>query len=222
MAVTNLLKFVLHWTGYGEEGTISWHIGGNAAGHSNAQLADAAGNVLHLFQTAAAPSTLGRLQNMLTADQAVDTGTLYEYAVDDGPATGVGQRSLSGITGNAANCRGPLQTCIVASLRTAQSGRSYRGRQYFPGHVLTIVQGTALISPTDTNNVASLAATMGNEVSTAVASSLSINTAYWGVYSRTQHVITPITQVTADNRLDTQRRREANLKPTSTAAVSAG
>ena len=36
--VANLLKAVLHYSGFAEEGTISWYVGGNMASHTNADM----------------------------------------------------------------------------------------------------------------------------------------------------------------------------------------
>lgn len=109
---------------------------------------------------------------------------------------------------------GPLQTCLVASLRTAHAGASYRGRQYFPGSLFAAQQSNALVTNARADQIRDLAGKLAGDASQAIAQSLSINTLEWCVYSPTKGITTAINGISVDNKLDTQRRREAQLAST--------
>lgn len=213
MSVPFLLKLTLHWTGYGEEGTLSWAFGGNAALHTPAQLQSAVTDVVSGWSTIRTPSSKTQLLAMLDTTQKVDKVTLYEYADSAGKASELGIVNPSGWNGTGTLVS-PLQVCKVASLRTAKAGASYRGRQYFPGSCEALVAGTALGDQGHVDTLGQLAANMGPEAASKIATNLAISTLTWGVFSPTKGVITPITSIVVDNKADTQRRREANLKPT--------
>lgn len=220
MSVPNLLKLVLHWKGLGEEGTLSWHFLGNQALHTPAQLQAAAGAVVTNWGSVRTPSSKTQLLGKLWVTQSVDLVTLYEYASAPGKASDLGSTVPSGWTGTNASQAGPLQTSIVATLKTAQAGASYRGRQYFPGHCIPVTNTAGCASSTDVNTIAQLAANMGPEAASAIATSLSISTLQWVVFSPTKGAATVINGVRVDSKLDTQRRREANLKADYTTTVS--
>lgn len=220
MPVPNMLKLVLHWSGHGEEGTLGWAFTGNAALHTPAQLTAAAGAVVSAWGSIRTPSSKTQLLAMLDPSQTVDKVTLYEYAASSGPASELGITTPSGWVGTGG-FYGPLQCSMVASLRTAKAGASYRGRQYFPGHCQALgASYTGLMIQSQVDTLGQLAANMGPEAASAMATSLSISTLQWGVYSPTKDEINVITSVVVDNKLDTQRRREANLKPTITKSYS--
>jgi hypothetical protein len=69
--------------------------------------------------------------------------------------------------------------------------------------------------------VATTAANLGGDAAQAIASSLSISTLRWGVYSPTRGVCTEITSISVDNTMDTQRRREQSLEPSYVSVVTA-
>lgn len=224
MAVPHLLKLVLHWSGYGEEGTIGWHFKGNAADHTPQQLATAAAAAVSLWGTNRTPSSKTDFCSLLTTPQSVNTATLYEYAVSKDPvthkigkATALGSTTVTGWGGTGAAMRGPLQECLVATLRTAQAGKSFRGRQYFPAHTMAMTASNALLDNAYATNLHLLASNMGPEAAQAIAGSLNISTLEWAVYSPTLDIVTVIDHVTVDNKADTQRRRAQSLAPTFTA-----
>lgn len=227
MAEPHMLKLVLHWTGYGEEGTISWHFKGNAGAHTPTELSDAAGNVIAEWQSARTPSSKTGFCALITAAQSADSVTLYEYAVSKDPITGklahataLGGRAITGWTGTSA-LRAPLQSALVATVRTPLAGASHRGRQYFPGQGLELDPANACVINVDTDKVALLAANMGPEAAGAIASSLAIASLDWAVYSLKLDTMTVVTQIGVDNKMDTQRRRERQLQATHTQLVSA-
>jgi hypothetical protein len=221
MSVAHLLKLVAHWSGYGEEGTISWHFVGNAADHTPTELSDAAGNVLSEWTSNEDPSSKTGLLSLLTSHQTIDLVTLYEFTTAPGPSTALGTATPSGWTGTKTSMHGPLQTCLVASLRTATPGASFRGRQYFPAFTLPCNAATAQPDSDDVDLVATTAANLGGDAAQAIASSLSISTLRWGVYSPTRGVCTEITSISVDNTMDTQRRREQSLEPSYVSVVTA-
>jgi hypothetical protein len=220
MPVANLLKLVMHWTGYGEEGTLSWHFVGNAGSHSPSELAAAAGNAVHQWETERTPSSKTGFCALLEPDQSVDSVTLYEYASSAGPATALGEHSVTGWAGTSGAVGGPLACALVASIKTALAGPSYRGRQYFPAHALNVSGANMLYTSTQADAVALLAASMGPEAAEGISESLSISTLEWAVYSPTKGLATVVTNLSVDNKPDTQRRREAQLAPSYTAVVN--
>ena len=214
MSVPNLLKAVLHWSGYGEEGTLSWYLSGSAASHTPDQLQAAAGNAINNMTTDATPSSKTNFLTLLTTQQTVNSMTLYEYQDDSLPATELGVFPVTGWTGTASVMQQGLQTAVCVSLRTALNGPSFRGRLYMPAQAVGMSTTTGMIASGAVDNAANFAAQMSSAIKTGIASSLSINQIHWCVYSRKRRVATPITSLIANNVLDTQRRRVHNMKPT--------
>jgi hypothetical protein len=102
-------------------------------------------------------------------------------------------------------------------LHTGTPGASHRGRQYLPAHTRTTGPASALIDQTTTDLYADIAGKMGGEAAVALGGSLGEGEIFWGVFSPKLGVITKITTLSVDNKMDTQRRREAQLAPTYTA-----
>lgn len=218
--VANLLKAVLHYSGFAEEGTISWYVGGNMASHTNADMDAWAAEIANQMTTSTTPSTKTGILGRLAAGQTVDEITCYEYAASGGAATAVGHFAPSGWVGTKTTQLKSLQVAQVATLRTAGSGRSFRGRQYWPCQGLSLTAqcqfGTA-----DTDALALLAANAGSDVDTATIPALSISTPFWGVFSRKLNILTPIVEVAVDSKPDTQRRRAFSQVATYSTTVSA-
>lgn len=227
MPEPHMLKLVLHWRGYGEEGTISWHLKGNTGSHSPGDLSDAAGNAIDKWESTTSPSSQETFRSLLFGAQSVDLVTLYEYDTSkDGaghlaPSTALGARTPVGWVGTATGTMSPLQSSVVATTLTANAGQSFRGRQYFPGHQMVCAATNALLTDANTLRIATLAANMGSEAVAGIAESLSISTLNWAVYSPKLDVMTPIENVRVDNRPDIQRRRAAQLRPSHSETVSA-
>lgn len=213
VAVNNMLKVVLHWIGLGEEGTIQWNLMGSQATHTSTALSAAAGNVYAKFGASETPTSKLAFSALLWAAQQVDKISIYEYPDAAEPAATVGEHAITNWPGISSTGT-PLQCCIVASTHTGTSGRSYNGRQYFPGNGLPVIAATGLLANSHADEVSLLAANMGIDVVAGVQESLSIDVLDWVVYSPKKHITTNITSVTVDNKFDTQRRREAGLAPT--------
>lgn len=104
----------------------------------------------------------------------------------------------------------PGSACLVMTNRTAKRGRSYRGRNYIPGIPSTVTDAT------DGNFVPN------SYVSDLLDSHADFMTALIGSYPDFEHVVvsrfqngaflgtaikTPVTSVSANNYIDSQRRR---------------
>lgn len=106
--------------------------------------------------------------------------------------------------GGASSEAGRPQDCILASIRTAKAGRSYRGRMYFP------TPGEAIT--TNTGNLTNAQAVAFALQTSDFFDSLVADSFEPGVYS-TQHNKVAVTEFNArtnvlvDTRLRTQRRR---------------
>lgn len=112
----------------------------------------------------------------------------------------------AGVAGTGTGDVLPLQTAYCITLRTAQAGRSFRGRVYLCGYNETVntVTGTIAASATSVNFVA------------AIKAALQANGLDLGVIARPQEAplipragfITTVTQIVARDLVwDTQRRR---------------
>lgn len=220
MPVANALKLVLHWSGYGEEGTLSWYFNGNAALHTPAQLQAAASAAVSNWGSVRTPSSKTQLLGLLSTQQKVDKVTLYEYASLPGPTSELGVAAVTGWNGTAQIAT-PLQSSMVATVLTQTAGASYRGRQYWPAHCVPIAAATATLSPTLVDTCASAASNMGAEAASAIATSLSISTLRWAVYSPKRGIMTQVSTVSVDDKPDTQRRRAKSIKASYTKTVTA-
>jgi hypothetical protein len=222
MAVSNLLKGVLHWTGYGEEGTLTWFFSGSQAQHSNAALTSAATAAVNKAKTSTTPSSWTKMLAYFGTGQSIESFKLYEYDADNAPATGLGVATNAASTGTGT-CQHPLQTSLVCSLRTDTPGPSYRGRQYWPAHTRSIISGNDTHAlATQVTNLAFDCTTLGLDLRDGIQSNLSISSLGWVVYSRTKRVVTPIQSVEVNNVFDTQRRREASVSPSQVVNNSVG
>jgi hypothetical protein len=209
--VTNLLRATLTWAGYGESGTLTWWFAGSESTHSATELSTAAAAAVTQLNTSTSPSTLAGLRDKLSTSQTLGALNLYEYADSRNPATGQGTANVGG-AGTGTTVHG-LQTSVVLSLRTAQPGASFRGRQYLPGHGLGVQANTPQIPSATATAMALLGMNMGLDIRNGLQQSLSIDSLAWCVFSPTLGAVTPIARVQVSTVLETQRRREANVVP---------
>lgn len=217
MPVSNLVRLTLLWSGGGEIGTTSWSVGGLSSTPDESKLSDFLAAVDDGFLNDETPSQWANFTALMYGGQSTQSLTAYSYANSSLPSSHMAQRSTVH-PGQVAGGGPPLQVAVVASLRTSHPGRAFRGRQYFPG-------ATAIVSPTAfkvsngvCDNVGGCAAAMGAIVKEAAQSTFATNSAYWGVFSRTRSVVTPILQVLVDNVPDVQRRRANSLVSTHTSS----
>jgi hypothetical protein len=137
------------------------------------------------------------LQNITTTDISVANGQQYIASITSG---GAGTASGAAAAANAA---------AVASLRTAYTGRSFRGRIYFGG------MGAAAFA--DAQNISSGAATayataVGDLITAlqAIGQTLSVLSRYSNLVLRVTGLLTEVISVIVDTKVDSQRRRTAN------------
>lgn len=145
------------------------------------------------------------LSNGLSSDGMVTLISCYYYADHTGPATSVGVAD-STRTGSGSTTL-PLSTACVASLRTALSGRRYRGRIFWPAVGWEVdPDGTfdATIWGPFTEDVAEF---MG-QIADAAPLATDLRPV---VLSVAGGFVTPVTSITADNGPDTQRRRDDDV-----------
>jgi hypothetical protein len=140
---------------------------------------------------------------------------VYGYRTGGPNASAIGTAAIVGGDGTGA-FRNPVQTCVVAGLRTLFAGRRARGRMYLPatGRQLapdalwTLAEVTALANATG-----------------AFFSALNANAAAWtvGIVSQVgAGSVQAVTSVVVDNKPDIQRRRANKFASTAqfTAAVA--
>lgn len=73
------------------------------------------------------------LAKLIYSDTTYRSVKVYGYPSGGPTATYVGEDSINGGGGSGPGTM-PLYVCMVASLRTGVSGRSYRGRMYLPAN----------------------------------------------------------------------------------------
>lgn len=105
------------------------------------------------------------------------------------------------------NC--PAQTSVVCSLLTGISGRSFRGRSYWPALGLEIT--TDLVIGTG-NAPAEIAADFSGLLTMVADNAPGIEPTGPVVYSTVLDLVTPVTSISVGNVPDTQRRRRDNLQ----------
>lgn len=139
-------------------------------------------------------------------------GYYYAGGESGGKATYSGAVPLTANDGTGLP-RMPDQVAIVASLRTGLAGRSFRGRMYLPINNMTLGADGQMGSATGTL----ICNAVGAMLDACASSSLVPN-----VVSATQSTQQPITLISMDTVLDTQRRRRNKIKPDATATYVMG
>lgn len=146
---------------------------------------------------------------ILTLKSYIDTAAAYTevrsyyYGSTAGqPAQFIASTALTGQAGTGTDSN-PLQTCVVASLRSSQLTARGRGRIYIPftGRALTAHQVNSATCPTIANAVVSMFA---NAKTRLTGTSLTEGAIVWSPTGGTQSLIN---QVIVDSRTDVQRRR---------------
>lgn len=217
MPSVNLIKVVLHWAGYGEEGTIGWHLGGATSVPDEAKLADMLTLINTKLNSDESPSAWSNVIGLLPGGCTFDFLQAYSYPNGHSPAAHQAVHSVSH-AGSGSSTMPPLQVAVVASLRTGRSGRSYRGRQYWPGGYAMVQTSNAKLSDTQCDAYGAAAAEWGAIMKEGAQTALGNNDIYWGVFSRVQDTVTPVAQVLVDNVADVQRRRAKSLNSTHTSS----
>lgn len=137
----------------------------------------------------------------------------YFYPAHSGHSTVVSELALTTPIGGTSTANLPTQSSIVASLRTGVSGRSARGRSYFPATGM-LLNGNAQL--TDANCV-TIAQKYGNvlaDLSLDIASALGSSGVAPVIWSQKTTSTHQIIQVSVDSRPDIQRRRADKVAAT--------
>lgn len=143
---------------------------------------------------------------------------VYVYPSGGGPAYGVASASVTPSAGSLASGGGPLLQSMCVSLLSATAGRSARGRMYLPCTALISSSGYFASAVVDAN------------VNATAALMTAINAQDWTAYSAVSHKCCVVSQkvpaeydivtVRADNKPDTQHRREDALNASYTKATA--
>lgn len=188
------------------------NVHGDAVGA--AELADYVSNFIGLG--VAGSGWINYLKAFISPSQRYSGVSAYGYSgTPDDDATG----SSDGIIGVAQGtgtgaARLPLQTALVATVKTALTGASYRGRLYLP-YTAGALGSNHQVSNDDTDAFVAIAGILLEQMQIAWGSTDSSSASgEVGVWSPTKNLFTIATHVTVDTRTDVQRRRAANQSAT--------
>jgi hypothetical protein len=153
-------------------------------------------DIVTAFASTAKANVLAYLMN----SGSYDNVKVYCYPVGGPTASVIGQATIASGAGTGTSNPHPLQCAIVVSLRTSFAGRRNRGRLYLP---LTSVALTA--HQLTSSQCADIAGAMA-----AFFNSLNANSSYGDVSIVSQvgtGLVTKVSSVIVDSRVDVQRRR---------------
>lgn len=143
-----------------------------------------------------------------------DGGTFYYYAPNTLKAQLVSMQDFASQIVGSASGHSPRQLACVASLRSAQAGRSSRGRMYIP--VTGLAPDTnGQIQDADLSATLNAVATCLSGVNALTPSTYALTQINVVVASFTKTHTTPIDAVTGNSLAMTQRRREDKLSANS-------
>jgi len=132
-------------------------------------------------------------------------GTTLQWIGTDGLVLATLDRTISGVAGTADAANLPTECALVVSLRTANAGRSGRGRMYLPALGTNEVLGDGRCTSGATDDISQASATylgpltIGAETYTAV------------VASTTKELLQPILFTRVGDVFDVQRRRRNQI-----------
>lgn len=161
----------------------------------------------------------GALKGFCAADVEFTQVRSYFYPAGTTEAVSVCESLVSSPVAGTGSTPLPTQTAAVASMRTGVAGRSARGRSYFP------VNGQGLgadhqLSGANCGSIAGAYQDLLNGINAYDGTAHSLTANICSVASFTKGITRDITQVIVDSKLDTQRRREDKLAPSSTRIVA--
>jgi hypothetical protein len=154
------------------------------------------------------------LMTLMPSACTLDSVSLYCYPTGGPNATAIANTLTPAVGTNGVGPQIP-QTCQVASLRTGQSGRSFRGRVYLPKWSATLT-GALQFAGTDCTTTANAVAAFlsGWSLKTITPAGQGI---FAVVVSPTRGAASGIEKVVVDSKPDVQRRR---INRMTTGAVS--
>jgi len=111
--------------------------------------------------------------------------------------------------GQATGAQSAANASVVASLRTAKTGRNFRGRTYVPGISQSVIVDAQHVS---TGYAASVNTVFIHLITTLVTAGfkLSVLSRYLAKALRLVGVLTEVITIITDTKIDSQRRRTAN------------
>lgn len=174
-------------------------------GTPNAQAA-ADGIVAALGTNGTGVSTMtSRLAGLLATADGWDRVRVYTYASGSNHAVSSGVASIpSGVGQNSRACA--FQCSLVATIQTAKSGRSYRGRMYLPLAVSPATTG--MIQSTIVDKAATAIGDLFGYIKNNTIDKMS----HPVVWSSTHDHAEPVTAVRVDSKVDTMRSRSAKIQ----------
>jgi len=206
----NVTKFTIVWsTEDGEIANSSFWVAGFAP-TSDSALQAACLQVANLLD---GTSIKAALRALVESDTVLSTVKGYSYPTGGPVAAHVAsQGATTGYTGTGTNPH-PLQVSLVATLHTGFSGRSRRGRMYFPANGCAMSGNR--FSSTPAANLSSGLATFFTAVNAA-----SPDLGAVAVVSQRLSDAIGVSSVSTDTRPDIQRRR-ADRQPVGIVTTSA-
>ena len=157
-------------------------------------------------------SARAALLNLIYSDYVYRSIRAYCYPSGGPAASFIGEHSIGDAPGTASSPSLPLQTAMVASLRTGSAGRRHRGRMYLPASGAPITNHQ--FQSTNVNNVsAGMAAFFTALNADVVGATVHIVSQVGG------GAVTPVTAVIVDAKPDIQRRRADKLVAASTTST---
>lgn len=185
-----------------------WYTGMTIA--SNAAAATVAGTLA----TALMGAGVTALKTAYGPADAITGTKVYHYPTGGPHATFIGAAGVTGMVGTGTQ-DGPLQNSLCVTGLTASSGRSFKGRTYFPGNGFVLGVGSGSnINAAQLTTWLSAWATAINAFSAANSGSTPV------VVSSHLGVATPITQFRVTTKMDTQRRRANKQMPLTTVVTA--
>lgn len=174
---------------------------GSSVPSNNAQ---AATTLAAMLSNAKATTFRTWLLGIMPAVCTIDQATLYCYPTGGPSSPAIAEAPWFAVGTNGVGPM-PPQTCMVASLRTGQSGRSFRGRVYLPKQS-AVLSGGHQFSAADTTSAANAVAAFlsGWEADAILPDGTGI---FAVVVSVKRGVASAITSVVVDSKPDVQRRR---------------
>lgn len=145
-----------------------------------------------------------RMASCLTAEGTIRSVTCYYYPDGSATALNVGEATATRV--GTGTVRMPAQVSAVCSLKTGISGRSFRGRFYWPAigetmqDTLSFTAGAAPALAEEFRDFLQFIVDAAPGVAVRPV-----------VYSATRDAVTPVNSVAVGSVPDTQRRRRDNL-----------
>jgi hypothetical protein len=177
----------------------------SAAPISSATGLQAWATAIAAYCSASTPAALRALMSVGTS--LVSVKTTYQQG---NLQVAAGQASLATAAVGTGTSVHPPQVACVFSLITGLTGRSYRGRCYWPATGATLDAGGAF-----TVVLATLATAFDTLIKVGIAQAAGAPpSGVAAVYSVTKDVTTPLTSIRVGNGPDTQRRRKSRTEST--------